>query len=133
MFWTDALQYSVYIKNRTFNRGCDSTPYEKMFGRRPDIHHLRIFGSLAYAHIKADSRRHKLNRNATIGYILGHAEDVLGCKLYFPGDRTRKFVLYIRVNENVLYRDRQTTTATLSDANSDVNSSIVEGDYVAET
>ena len=76
-----------------------------MFGQRPDIHHLRTFVSLAYAHVKADARRHKLNRNAKIGYILGYAEDVFGCNLYFPDERTRKFVPDIRVNEQVLYFD----------------------------
>ena len=57
MFWTDAFQYAVYIKNRIFSRGCASTPYETMLGVRPDIHHLQTFGSLAYAHVKANARR----------------------------------------------------------------------------
>ena len=104
-----------------------------MLDQSPDIHHLRTFESLAYAHVRADARRRKLNRHAKIGYVLGYADDVLDCKLHFPDDRTRKFVPDIRVNEHVLYRDRHTTTATLSDANSDVNVSIEESDYVAET
>uniref|UniRef100_A0AAV1V048 Uncharacterized protein n=1 Tax=Peronospora matthiolae TaxID=2874970 RepID=A0AAV1V048_9STRA len=74
----------------------------------------------------------QVNRHAKIGYVFGYAADVLGCKLYFPDDCTRKFVPDNCVNEHVLYRDRHTTTATLSEANSDVNASIEEGDYVAE-
>ena len=33
----------------------------------------------------------------------------MGCKLYIPDERTRKYVPDIRVNENVLYRHRPTT------------------------
>ena len=80
-----------------------------MFGLRPDIHNLRMFGSLAYAHLEANARRHKLQSNAKIGYVLGYAEDIVGCKPYYPDERTRKYGPDIRVNENVLYRDRHTT------------------------
>jgi hypothetical protein len=37
---------------------------------------------------------------------LGYAEDVVGCKVYFPDERTAKFVTDLRVAEDVGYRDR---------------------------
>ena len=95
-----------------------------MFGMRPDIHHLRTFGSSAYAYVRADARRHKLNRNTKFGYVLGYEEDVLGCKIYFPDERTRKFVSDIRVNEQVLYRDRHTTEYSPTEHDGDVGASI---------
>ena len=98
-----------------------------MFDMRRDIHHLRTFKSLAYAHVRAGARRHKLNRNAKDGYALGQAEDVLGSKLYFSDERTRKFLPDIQVNEQVLYRDRHTIEYTPTDHDRDVDASIEEG------
>ena len=58
---------------------------------------------------------------------MGYAEDVLGCKLYFPDERTRKFVPDIRVNDHVLYREIHTTEYTPTDHVSDVDARIEEG------
>uniref|UniRef100_M4BX35 Uncharacterized protein n=1 Tax=Hyaloperonospora arabidopsidis (strain Emoy2) TaxID=559515 RepID=M4BX35_HYAAE len=74
---------------------------------------------------RADARRHKLNDK--VEYVLGYAEDVLGCKLYFPDERTRKFVPDIRVNDHVLYREIHTTEYTPTDHDSDVDARIEEG------
>ncbi|GMF53554.1 unnamed protein product, partial [Phytophthora fragariaefolia] len=49
-FWTSALETAVYVKNRVFCKGAGCTPYEMMFDSKPDIHHIRAFGSLAYCH-----------------------------------------------------------------------------------
>ena len=46
MFWPDAMEYAVYLKNRIYNRIFGCTPFEKMFGTKPDIHHVRTFESL---------------------------------------------------------------------------------------
>ena len=36
------------------------TPHEKYYGRKSDLSHIRIFGSIAYIHIP-DERRQKLD------------------------------------------------------------------------
>jgi hypothetical protein len=40
--------------------------------------------------------------------VLGYSEDVVGCKAYFPEERTAKYVPELRVAEEVVYRDRNT-------------------------
>jgi hypothetical protein len=50
--------------------------------------------------------RRKHHNNAKIGYVLGYAEDIVGCKVYFPDERTANFVTDLRVAEDVVYRDR---------------------------
>lgn len=49
--WPEALRNAVYIKNRVFNKGTQAIPYEQMFGVKPDLHHVRTFGALAYVHV----------------------------------------------------------------------------------
>ena len=57
--WAEAVATAVYILNRTGNsrskEGC--TPYEQWTGRRPDLRHVRVFGSDAYAHVPKQRRR----------------------------------------------------------------------------
>ncbi|KAE9018981.1 hypothetical protein PR001_g13989 [Phytophthora rubi] len=77
-----------------------------MFGVKPDVHHIRKFGSLAYVHVPVTPGRRKHHANAKLGYVLGYAEDVVGCKVFFPDERTAKFVPDLRVAEDVMYRDR---------------------------
>uniref|UniRef100_H3GV56 Integrase catalytic domain-containing protein n=1 Tax=Phytophthora ramorum TaxID=164328 RepID=H3GV56_PHYRM len=104
--WPEALRNAAYVKNRVYNKGTQGIPYEKMFGIKPDVHHIRKFGALAYVHVPVTPGRRKHHHNAKIGYALGYAEDVVGCKVYYPDERTAKFVTDLRVAEDVVYRDR---------------------------
>ena len=82
---TDAMRDAVYVKNRVYNKSTQGIPYEMMFGVKPDIHYIRTSGALAYAHIPVSPGRMKNDVNVKIGFVLGCAEDVVGCKVYiFP-------------------------------------------------
>ena len=52
-FWVDALDYYVYLLNRTphDHLGGDMAPLQKVTGRRPRWDHLRTFGCDVYVHI----------------------------------------------------------------------------------
>ena len=49
-FWSNALLYSVYIKNRPPNFSLPNkiSPYEAWYHHCPDLSHLKVFGSLLY-------------------------------------------------------------------------------------
>ncbi|KAE9312992.1 hypothetical protein PR003_g19619 [Phytophthora rubi] len=51
-FWPYALKNAAYIKNRVYAKPVEGVPYERMFGVKPDIHHIRKFGSLAERTVK---------------------------------------------------------------------------------
>lgn len=114
--WTDALRNAVYIKNCVFVKGSELTPYKLMFGCKPDVHHIKNFGALAYMHVSKSTPRQKLHDNAKIGYVLGYAEDAIGCKIYYPQDHVRKFVADVRVNEDVVYKDSSGSACPASTA-----------------
>ena len=49
-FWAEAAQAAIYIKNRLPSPKSDTkTPYEMVYGHKPNIQHMRVFGCLAYA------------------------------------------------------------------------------------
>ena len=56
-FWAYGLAAVVHQHNRFPTSALvKSTPYEKWFGSKPDVSHLRIFGCLAYVHVQKDQR-----------------------------------------------------------------------------
>ena len=70
--WAEAYRTTVYIQNRcpypTLGR---KTLKEVFTGTRPDVSHLRIFGSVCYCHIHADIRK-KLDPSGEKGLLVGY-------------------------------------------------------------
>ncbi|XP_070662267.1 uncharacterized protein [Malus domestica] len=51
-FWGEAVNTVVYLMNRCPTKAIDKkTPFEVFSGRKPYVKHLRVFGSVCYAHI----------------------------------------------------------------------------------
>ena len=62
------------------------TPYEKLYKQRPDVSHLKVFGSIAYVHIPDEMRR-KLDPKAEKCVFIGYAQDRKGYKCYNPSTK----------------------------------------------
>ena len=51
-FWEEAINTTVYLKNRSPAKILDlKTPFEVLYGYKPEVGHLRIFGSKEFSHI----------------------------------------------------------------------------------
>ena len=48
-FWGEAIVTANYLQNRLPVSFHNSTPFEKLFGKKPKLGHVRIFGSLVYS------------------------------------------------------------------------------------
>ena len=56
-FGVEAINSDVYLKNRSPTKKLDfQTPFEILYGYKPNVSHLRVFGSTAFAHIPKDER-----------------------------------------------------------------------------
>jgi hypothetical protein len=44
-YWSSALVHSVYLHNRLVHKVTKKTPFEGFYGAKPDISHLKLFGS----------------------------------------------------------------------------------------
>ena len=55
-FWAEAANTAVYLKNRSIASGLKKTPYEYWNGRKPNLEHIRIFGSPAMVHVPKEKR-----------------------------------------------------------------------------
>jgi hypothetical protein len=59
------------------------TPEEAWSGIKPSVHHFRVFGCLAYAHVP-DNQRKKLDNKSIKCVHLGLSEESKAYKLYDP-------------------------------------------------
>nr|KYP32045.1 Retrovirus-related Pol polyprotein from transposon TNT 1-94 [Cajanus cajan] len=72
MFWGEAVSTAVYILNRCPTRRLDEiTPEEAWSGLKPNVSHLRIFGSICYKHVP-DVNRRKLDDRGEKLILLGY-------------------------------------------------------------
>ncbi|KAI5343079.1 hypothetical protein L3X38_010955 [Prunus dulcis] len=81
-FWAEAVNTSVYIFNRCPTKALNNrTPFEAYSGRKPGVKHLKVFGSLCYAHIPSQQRQ-KLDLTSKRCIFLGYGSCEKGYRLY---------------------------------------------------
>lgn len=87
-FWAEAVSTAVYLKNRSISTGLNNkTPFEMWTGKKPDIRHLRIFGSTVMVHVPKEKRT-KWDMKSECCILMGYAEDVKGYRVYIPKTQT---------------------------------------------
>jgi transposase InsO family protein len=81
-FWDEALRTAVHIHNRVPTRALNGkTPHEAWTGNKPRVGHMRVFGSLAYAHLPKQGRN-KLALRARKCVFVGYAQDAKAYRLW---------------------------------------------------
>ena len=85
-FWAEAVSCAVYLSNRSPTKNVrDQTPQEAWSGRKPSVKHLRIFGSIAYAHVPHQGRV-KLDDRSVKYVFIGYDASSKGYKFYNPSN-----------------------------------------------
>lgn len=117
--WAEATNTAVYLKNRTAtNVLSGSTPYEKWFGKKPTVKHLRVFGCDAYVHIAKDQRT-KWDKNASKCVMLGYNDASKAYRVYDPQSRKIFIRRDVKFDENL--KSYNECTATIRQAADDDN------------
>lgn len=85
--WDEAKNTVVYVQNRCPHQALDSKTPEEMFtGKKPDVSHFRIFGSLVYFHVPKEIRN-KLGASGKKGIFVGYSKNTKGYRIYVAGQR----------------------------------------------
>ncbi|KAE9402403.1 copia protein, partial [Gymnopus androsaceus JB14] len=80
--WGEALKHAIWLKNRAVTRALgNKTPYEVMFGEKPNLSHIREWGAKVWVH---DDTNSKLEGRARIGHWLGFDLESSGHRIYWP-------------------------------------------------
>jgi hypothetical protein len=70
-YWSFALQHVVYLHNRLAHTVTKHTPIKGLFGFKPDLGHLKLFGSCICVK-RSGQRGAKLDKNRFNGIFLGY-------------------------------------------------------------
>lgn len=104
IYWAEAVGTAAYITNRSPSRVlAEVTPYEKWTGKKPNISHLRIFGSKVMVHVPKANRL-KWDRKSHELIFVGYCDNTKGYRMYDPVNKRMvisRNVIFIENNENV--------------------------------
>lgn len=79
--WAEAISTAAYLRNRCPSRSLDNkTPHEVWTGRKPNVKHLKVFGSTAVALNK--KRKGKFNKKGSILIMVGYSLVSKAYRLY---------------------------------------------------
>ena len=70
--WTYAVLTAEYIRNRCFNKKIDSTPFQQITGKKPNIANMQPFGSPCISLIQKPK---KLENRSVKGIFIGYGKE----------------------------------------------------------
>ena len=83
-YWVEGVAIAIYLLNRSPTKTVlNQTPYEAWSGKKPQVSHLKVFGSVAYARISPDDR-HKLDKKSVKCIFVGYSNETKGYRLFDP-------------------------------------------------
>ena len=104
------MHYTVYVWNRTPKKAIEiATPFEKQFGKTPDISNFHIFGSIVY--VKREVSPGKLEPQAQEGCWIGIDTEADAHFIYWPERKT------VTTERNVVFSNRQIQLVEGEDGN----------------
>ena len=92
ILWVEAINTANYLHARSpmaANKGM--TPYQKLYGRKLEVSHLRLFGYTASQFLPASQRCGKFTAHVEVVYMLGYVND--STTLWRLWDANRKRVI----------------------------------------
>ena len=102
--WTEAVSTAMYLVNHSTNMAnSDVTPYELSFKKKPELVHLRLFGSQGYAYVD-DVKRMKLDSKLFRCIFIGYAENLKGYHVYESESYKTKVVRSVQLDEREVPR-----------------------------
>ncbi|UYV73051.1 hypothetical protein LAZ67_10001674, partial [Cordylochernes scorpioides] len=101
-FWAEACNTATYILNRSATKQTPgTTPYELLFGTKPNVANYKIFGCNAYMHIPKENRKKWDNKSIKLMF-LGYENTSKNFRLW--DWKTRK----IRISKDVTFDEKAT-------------------------
>jgi hypothetical protein len=83
----------------------DSLPTEFYIPEKPDVSHLRIFGSLTYVHVPKEKRT-KLMSHSNLGVFVGYTDTTRMVRVYDPVKKEVKQYRDVHIDESRGWKDR---------------------------
>lgn len=103
-FWPFATQAAVHIKNRVPHSAlpANTTPFELWYHYKPNLSHLRLFGTTCTSRILSNTLPKFAPRGET-GRFLGYAKDAKGYLIWIPNRDNRSGT--VKTRRDVTFHD----------------------------
>ena len=109
-FWAEALATACYLRNRSSTTAVKGmTPHEALYGEKPCVQNLKIFGCDAYAHVPKDERS-KLDAKAQKCVLLGYGTETKGYRLLNQESGKLFYSRDVKFNESSLRKQSKELT-----------------------
>ncbi|KAJ0697300.1 putative RNA-directed DNA polymerase [Helianthus annuus] len=100
-FWHFAFETAVYLINRLPSRvSSNKSPFEHIYGRKPDYSFLRVFGSQCFPYLRPYNH-HKIEFRSTPCVFLGYSPSHHGYRCFDPHTERIYIARHVRFNEQV--------------------------------
>ena len=114
-FWAEALATATYLRNRSPTKAVEGkTPYEALYGVKPKVGHLRVFGCTAYSHVPKHERL-KLDDKARKCIFLGYPTNRKGYRLYNQSSGRVIHSRDVRFNELICGVEKESSSDVLAE------------------
>src|SRR5579872_5680303 len=80
-FWAEAVSHAATLANITPREGQAKTPQELMWGRKPNVQNMRVFGCESFAHVDR-SLRQKFDPTSSIGIFVGFSKESKAFRIF---------------------------------------------------
>ena len=97
--WAEAAAFTVYSLNRVLCKASPLTPYETWHHRKPNLTHLRVFGSIAYVHIPKIERK-KWDQKSLRCIFVGYSETQKAYRFWEPVSKSIKISINATFDEH---------------------------------
>jgi len=107
-FWSDAAEHVACTYNITLNERYGTSPYERAYGKAPDLSWIQAFGVRCFTFEPEERRDNKkLSPRALECRLLGYATDRLGFKLWQLRIMKILQICLLRSRNSSSYRTKQ--------------------------
>ncbi|KAI5317658.1 hypothetical protein L3X38_037365 [Prunus dulcis] len=115
--WAKAVHTAVYLLNRSPTKALDNiTPFEAYSGRKPGIGHLKVFGSLCFVYVPAETRQ-KLDAKSVKGVFVGYAICEKGYRVFDPFTKKLIFSRAVVFDESMAWNWKAQTEMPIAVTN----------------
>jgi len=104
-FYNEAQLTAVYLHNRQIHGNDTKTPFEHIYGKRPNLSHLRPFGCVCYSHIPIEKRT-KLDDTTEKCRLIGYGDDD-------SAEEFKGYKLLVESNLQIIYNKNVTFPETM--------------------
>ena len=112
--WGEAVIYTTYTLNRVICKATTTTPYEAWHNRKPNVSHLKPFGSIAYVHIPKMERK-KWDQKSLRCIFVGYATTQKAYRLWEPVSRT------VKISRDVTFDEHHRLAKAINDHETETN------------